>query len=123
MLYREIPRTGHKLSAPGLGTMRFKRRENTVRNSRRCLELGVNFIESAAGYGWPSAAENADVCLVEAISGWNREKLVILSKMQADLGDENRDSGLPGSTYDGAWQGIENSLTRVATDYLDFYLL
>ncbi len=106
MLYREIPRTGHKLSAPGLGTMRFKGRENVVRIVCRCLELSANFIESAAGYGWPSAAENADVWVGEAISGWNREELVISSNMQAELGDENPDSGLPVNACDGAWQAI-----------------
>ncbi len=123
MLYREIPRTGQKLSALGLGTMRFKGRENAVRTIRRCLELGVNFIESASGYNWESPEENADAWVGEAIKGWDREKLIISSKMQANVGDENRDKGLPVSTYDGAWQAIENSLTRIGTDYLDFYLL
>ncbi len=123
MRYREIPRTGHKVSALGLGTMRFKGRENAVETIRRCLKLGVNFIESAAGYGYESPEENADAWVGEGIKGWDREKLVISSKIQANLGDENRDNGLPVNTYDGAWQAIENSLTRIGTDYLDFYLL
>ncbi len=123
MRYREIPRTGHKLSALGLGTMRFKGRDNAVRTIRRCLELGVNYIESAAGYGWESPEENADAWVGEAIKGWDREKVVISSKVQANCGDERPDNGLPVSTYDGTWQAIENSLERIGTDYLDFYLL
>jgi diketogulonate reductase-like aldo/keto reductase len=75
---------------------------------RRGLELGLTHIDTAEMYGNGAAEE----LIAEAISGWPRERLFIVSKVLPQHG-----------SYDGTVAACEASLHRLRTEYLDLYLL
>lgn len=52
MKYRRFGKTGMQLSVFSLGTMRYlESEENAIATIDRALELGINHIETAKGYG------------------------------------------------------------------------
>ncbi len=75
---------------------------------RRGIELGLTHIDTAEMYGNGAAEE----VIAEAIAGWPREGLFIVSKVLPQNG-----------TYDGTIAACEASLRRLRTPYLDVYLL
>lgn len=86
----------------------------------RCLDLGINFFDSATAYGW-GGAEKA---LGKAIAG-RRSDLVICTKIVPSYPPERE--GEPGQpahfTRPFLCEQLENSLRRLGTDYVDLYLL
>jgi len=101
MDYRDLGRTGLKVSAVGLGTgpLGSSNTEYAVGLVNRAVELGVTFFDTARSY-W-----DAEVKLGLALQG-QRSKVVISSK----TGTRTRDE---------AWREINESLERLRTDYLD----
>jgi len=72
------------------------------------VELGLTHIDTAEMYGEGRAEE----LVADAIAGFPREKLFIVSKV------------LPqNATYEGTIRACERSLKRLRTEYLDAYLL
>ncbi len=59
MQYREYGKTGLKVSALGFGAMRlpFDNPEESVRLLRLGLDLGINYIDTAYGYGGEGRSE------------------------------------------------------------------
>jgi aryl-alcohol dehydrogenase-like predicted oxidoreductase len=86
----------------------------------RCLDLGINFFDSATAYGW-GGAEKA---LGKAIAG-RRSDLVICTKVVPSYPPEREgESGQPAHfTHPFLCEQLENSLRRLGTDYVDLYLL
>jgi len=86
----------------------------------RCLDLGVNFFDSATAYGW-GGAEKA---LGKAIVG-RRSDLVICTKIVPSYPPERE--GEPGKpahfTRAFLSEQLEKSLRRLGTDYVDLYML
>src|SRR6185295_13429103 len=83
-------------------------RASEVAALRRGVELGLTHIDTAEMYG-NGLAESA---IAEAIAGFPRERLFIVSKV------------LPqNATYQGTIAACEASLRRLKIDYLDAYLL
>lgn len=104
MQYREFGNTGIKLSALGFGAMRLpESEEESVRIMSRAFDLGVNYIDTALGYG------ESESKVGKAIK--SRRSQVYLSTKNP-LKDE---------TGDGWWERMETSLGRLDTDYIDFY--
>ena len=81
----------------------------------KCLDLGVNFFDTANVYN--NGASEAIVG--KALKG-RREKLVLASKVRGKMGDGADQSGLSRAAIA---RGIEDSLRRLQTDYLDLYYL
>jgi len=115
MIYKEFGNTGKMVSALGFGGMRFPMHEvdgkkvidyeKSTPLLHRAFELGVNYVDTAPYYNH-SDSENA---IGKALKGW-RDKVYVSTKnpLSNDSADEWR-------------QKLEASLTKLDTDYIDFY--
>lgn len=108
MQYREYGKTGLKVSALGFGAMRlpFDEPERSADLMRLALDLGVNYIDTAYGYG----EGRSEMQVGMAIKG-RRDQVYVATKNPM-WGDE---------TLEGWLQRLETSLERLQTDYIDFY--
>ena len=115
MLYRELGRTGLKVSQLGFGAMRLPmvgqgeeakiNRELSTPMIHRAIELGVTYFDTAIGY----CNQDSQRALGEALKG-KRETLVISTKNHY-YGDSEKEW----------WTNLENSLERLQTSYIDIY--
>lgn len=104
MQYREFGRTGKKLSLLGFGAMRLPEDEKeAIRIMRRSVELGVNYIDTAPGYG------ESEVIVGRAIIDI-RDKVYLSTK-----------NPLRDNTAEGWWSRLNTSLERMKIDHIDFY--
>jgi aryl-alcohol dehydrogenase-like predicted oxidoreductase len=124
MEYRQLGRSGLRVSALTLGTMTFGGRggfravgATDVTAARRqldlCLDAGVNLIDTADVYSGGFAEEITG----EIITG-RRDSVLLSSKVRMPMGDGPNDAGL--SRYH-IISGCEASLRRLGTDHLDLY--
>ena len=81
----------------------------------RCLEAGINFIDTANIYN----AGESEVLVGKALQG-RRKDVILASKVRGKMGDGPDDSGLSRAAIR---KGIDASLRRLGTDYLDLYYL
>lgn len=79
-----------------------------IRAIRFALEQGIRHIDTAEMYGNGHTEE----LVAQAIQGFDREKLLITSKVSGDH-----------LAYQDVIEAAHNSLKRLQTDYLDLYLL
>ena len=121
MQNREVGNTGIKVSALGIGTMRFKSRENAAEIIRHALPLGLTYFDIGPAYHWKSFEENAETWTGAAIAGVPREQMVLSTKAQPRPQGAQVDKGLGIQTRDQMWQCIENSFKRVGVGHFDFY--
>ena len=115
MLYRQLGRTGYRVSQLGFGAMRLPmtgqgdeakvNRELAIPMFHRAFEVGVNYVDTAVGYG----NQDSQRAVGEAIKGW-RDKLVVSTKNP--YYDENEKEW---------WLNLTNSLQRLGVDYIDIY--
>jgi len=119
--YRPVGNTGVDVSALGIGTMRFKGRENAAEMIERELEVGLTYFDIGAAYSFQDFDENAEAWVGAAIKGKDRSQMVLSAKAQPRPGEPNADRNLGISTRDQMWTCIENSLKRVGVDRFDFY--
>lgn len=119
MKYTTLGRTGLRVSVIGLGGGGFSRLgrrtgasiEASVEIVRRAVELGVNFVDTAESYG-------TEPIVGEALQAIGRDKVVLSTKKSLSKG-----RGEPFITgAELAW-GLEESLKRLQTDYVDVYHL
>jgi aryl-alcohol dehydrogenase-like predicted oxidoreductase len=80
------------------------------------LELGVNFIDTSDAYG----AGYAETLLGNALKG-KRDKVIIATKGGNVMSGPNRGKRIFDADYIG--RVMEESLTRLQTDYIDLYQL
>jgi aryl-alcohol dehydrogenase-like predicted oxidoreductase len=117
MEYRYLGKTGLKVSELCLGTMTFGREINQ-RASHRILngfvEAGGNFIDTADVYTQGASEE----IVGRWLKGKSRDNFVIATKVRFPMGDGPNDLGL---SRKHILAGVENSLRRLNTDYLDLY--
>jgi len=126
MEYRHLGRTGLKVSAICLGTMQFgwSADESTAHSiMNEAVDLGCNFFDTADIYS--SWVEGNPGGVSERIIGsWlaagivSRDKIVIATKVRGAMGQGPNDQGL--SRYH-IMNGVEASLRRLQTDYIDLY--
>jgi aryl-alcohol dehydrogenase-like predicted oxidoreductase len=117
MEYRYLGKTGLKVSELCLGTMTFGREINQ-RASHRILngfvEAGGNFIDTADVYTQGASEE----IVGRWLKGKSRDNFVIATKVRFPMGDGPNDLGL---SRKHILAGVENSLRRLNTDYIDLY--
>jgi aryl-alcohol dehydrogenase-like predicted oxidoreductase len=91
--------------------------EHAKRAARRALELGINFFDTAQGYGWGRSERLLREALEPELRS-RRDEIVIATKggLRMD-GDAVRRDSSP------QWlrQGIEHSLRELGTDHVDLY--
>jgi aryl-alcohol dehydrogenase-like predicted oxidoreductase len=119
MNYRYLGKTGMKVSELCLGAMTFGR-EATEEDSHRMLdhfvEAGGNFIDTADVY----SSGISETIIGHWLKGKRREGVVIATKVRWPMGDSPNDLGL---SRKHILAGVEASLQRLGTDYIDLYQL
>ncbi|MGH9666910.1 MAG: aldo/keto reductase [Bryobacteraceae bacterium] len=86
-----------------------------IRMVDRCLDAGVTFFDTANVYNGGAS----ETITGKALHG-RRSKVVLASKVRGKMGDAPDMSGLSRAAI---LRGIEDSLRRLQTDYLDVYYL
>lgn len=116
MEIRQFGRTGIRVSELCLGAMTFGR-EADEETSRamidRFLDAGGNFIDTADFYSTGGSEE----VVGRALAG-RRDNVVLATKVRFPMGDGPNDSGL---SRRHLREGIEGSLRRLGTDWVDLY--
>ncbi len=124
MDYRQLGHSGLRVSTITLGTMGFGGTgwatpvgQIDVHGARRQIDLardaGVNLIDTADVYSNGLAEE----ILGEAL-GKSRDDVLIATKVRMPMGDGPNDAGL---SRHNIIRGVEASLRRLGTDYIDLY--
>jgi predicted aldo/keto reductase-like oxidoreductase len=110
-MYREVGRTGVRVSALGFGSMRLPMEGDEVKTDEavdvihRAFELGVNLIDTAVGY----CRAQSEITVGKALKGWRDE--VTLSTKNNYHGNDPKE-----------WRAIlDQSLERLDVDYIDIY--
>ena len=81
------------------------------------IDLGVNLFDTAAVYGWGEGEK----LLGRALKG-RRDKVVLVSKGGRQWDDPDNPQ-VRDSSKEALTKGLEDSLRRLQTDYLDLYLI
>jgi aryl-alcohol dehydrogenase-like predicted oxidoreductase len=124
MEYRQLGRSGLRISTLSLGTMTFGGRgifgkvgATGVAEARRLvdqsLEAGVNLIDTADVYSDGLSEE----IVGEVIRG-RRDRLLVATKVRMAMGDGANDAGL---SRQHVIEGCEASLRRLGIDHIDLY--
>ncbi len=126
MEYRNLGRTGLKVSELCMGTMQFgwtadEALSHQILNAAN--EAGINFIDTADVYsrwvaGNPGGVAEMIVGNWLKQSGIPRHQVVIATKVRGRMGDGPNDEGL---SRVHILQAVEASLRRLGTDYIDLY--
>jgi len=115
MQYRTLGRTGLEVSLVSYGSGGpSKLGQSTGLTAaeqdalvRRCLDLRINFIDSAAGYG------DSEEILGRALEGIPRDSYIMATKFPPRKGDELKEE--PAELL----ASVERSLSRLRMDYID----
>jgi aryl-alcohol dehydrogenase-like predicted oxidoreductase len=117
MDYRYLGKTGLKVSELCLGAMTFGRETNEETSHQildRFIETGANFIDTADVYSRGISEEIVGRWLKDKA----RDDLVIATKVRFPMGDGPNEIGI---SRKHILAGVENSLRRLNTDYIDLY--
>lgn len=126
MKYVNLGRTGLKVSQLCLGTMNFGQstdEKEAFRIMDAALDAGVNFFDTANGYGGEKRGHTEEIIGKWFAKGGNRrERVVLATKVYGDMQDPNdgpnSESGL--SAYK-IRRHLEGSLRRLKTDHIELY--
>ncbi len=116
MEYRQLGKSGVRVSAIGLGTNQFggkvdQQGVNAI--IATALDQGINFIDTADTYAKGRSEETLGVALKGC---WDR--VVFATKVRSRVGEGTNDEGA--SRYH-IMSGVEASLRRLDTDHIDLY--
>jgi len=114
--YKKMGWTGLKVSAMSIGTMFFGTQvneEEAVKTLDLAFEKGINMFDTADAYGLGKSEE----IVGKAIKN-KRQSVVLATKIGHRGGHGPNDSGL---SREHIIQGVEVSLKRLGTDYIDIY--
>jgi 1-deoxyxylulose-5-phosphate synthase len=120
MIYKNLGRTGLKVSRICLGTMAYGYKVDQTQATniiKEAYAAGVNFIDSADVYPTPDAAGRSEEFVGTAVAG-QRQNFVIATKVGVPIGPNPFDRGL---SRRHLMDAVENSLKRLKTDYIDLY--
>lgn len=116
MEYRQIGKSGLKVSALGLGGNNFGARadeETSIKVINYAMEMGINFIDTADMY----AQGRSEEVIGKAIKG-KRSQVIIATKFgHPRTTGPNQQGGSRGYLL----KAVEASLKRLDTDYIDLY--
>ena len=118
MNYRTLGRSGLKVSPLCLGTMMFGRETNEGDSQAIIVaakDAGINFIDTADAYVSGESEGVVGRCIRSTRTHW-----VLATKLANKMGDDPNSGGL---SRRWVMQACEDSLRRLATDYIDIYYL
>ena len=124
MEYRQLGRSGLRVSTLTMGTMTFGGAGNfsaigstDVAGAKRqidmCLDAGVNLIDTANMY----SAGTSEEIVGQAIAG-KRDQVLLSTKVRFPMGDGPNEAGL---SRHHILDQVEASLRRLDTDHIDIY--
>jgi predicted aldo/keto reductase-like oxidoreductase len=114
MVYRDMGKTGVKVSALGYGCMRYPKKggrvdaERAERQLRAAMDRGVNYFDTA----WAYLGGQSETILGKAVSGAARDKVYVADKIPPYIVFSRRDMD----------RTLETMLRRLGTDRVDFLL-
>lgn len=117
MEYRNLGRTGVKVSPLCLGAMNFGRvteEADSIRIIDRAIDEGINFIDTANVY----TRGASEIIVGKALKG-KRDKVVLATKVFGGMDDD--DPNARGGTRRHIIDQCHASLERLDTDYIDLY--
>ncbi len=121
MQYAKLGWSSLKISRIALGGMSYgskepwmAQKESALRIIKKGFDLGINFIDTADVY---SNGESEKI-IGEAIRGYNREEIIIGSKVGLEFGNGINNSGLSRKRL---YTQLSGSLQRLNTEYIDIY--
>ncbi len=115
MLYREMGKTGDRLSILGYGCMRYPQKngrideERTERQIIQAIEQGVNYFDTAYVYH----GGRSESILGRILSKGYRDRVKIATKLPPYMVHSDKDME----------NILQNQLKRLCTDHIDYYLL
>jgi aryl-alcohol dehydrogenase-like predicted oxidoreductase len=117
--HRSLGRTGVSVSKFCLGAMMFGAWGNpdhaeSVRIIHAALDAGINFIDTADVYGQGESEE----IVAKALTGGRRDNVVLATKFHNAMGE---DPNQRGNSRRWIMRGVEDSLRRLGTDWIDLY--
>ncbi len=132
MEYRELGRTGLKVSSICLGTMTWGEQNTEAEGHEQmdyAIDQGINFFDTAEMYAVPPRKETQG-STEKIIGSWfkargNRDKVILATKVagRAPM-DWLRDDGSPvEQSRAQIMEAVNKSLKRLQTDYIDLYQL
>ena len=113
MLYREMGKTGDKVSIIGYGCMRFPTKDKKIDEERTekqiisAIEQGVNYFDTA--YIYP----NSESTLGKILAKGYRDKVMIATKLPPLMVHSLKDME----------SILDTQLKRLQTDHIDYYLM
>lgn len=118
MYYKEYGNTGLKVSAIGMGTMRYDEEDVKAGHFEKCAQIplyaydkGINYFDSAPFY----CDDKSEIITGIALSQMDRKKVFITSKTNFNTLETKK------PTKEDFRRRLEMSLERLRTDYIDFY--
>jgi aryl-alcohol dehydrogenase-like predicted oxidoreductase len=126
MEYRNLGKTGLKVSELCMGTMQFgwtADEELSYQILDKTFDAGINFLDTADVYSrWvpdnPGGVAETIIGRWMTRAGIPRHKIVIATKVRGMMGDSPNDQGL---SRIHIIKAVEDSLRRLNTDYIDLY--
>lgn len=117
MYYKQYGNTDMKVSAIGLGTMRYDEEDIKAGRLEKCAEIPLYAFEKGINY-WDTAPfycnDKSEIVTGIALSQIKRSDVYVTSKTNFNTIGEN-------PTRDDFRRRLEMSLDRLKTDYIDFY--
>ena len=116
MDYRQLGNTGVRVSPLCLGTMMFggpTAKNDSIRMMHEALDLGINFLDTANIYN----AGDSEIVVGEALAD-RRDRAILATKGRGAMGKGTNDSG---ASRAHLMRALEESLSRLGTDYVDVY--
>jgi aryl-alcohol dehydrogenase-like predicted oxidoreductase len=117
MRYRNLGRTGIKVSPYALGTLMLATQvgnpdpEDSIRIIHKALDAGINLVDTADAYG------DSEEVVGRALKG-RRDNVVLTTKVSRPMGS---DPNQQGASRRWIVTAVENSLRRLQTDHIDVY--
>lgn len=122
MKYRNLGRSGLKVSELSFGAWVTFKNQMQVEEAKKCMiaayEAGVNFFDNAEAY----ARGQAEVIMGEVLrdTGWRRDSYVVSSKVFFG-GVENPGPNQKGLSRKHIREACDQALERMGLEYLDLY--
>jgi len=117
--YRQLGRSGLKVSLAGLGCNNFGQRidlEATKRVVHKALDVGITLFDTADAYGNRGGSEDH----LGQVLGARRKDIVLATKFALPMDDAET---LKGGSRRYIMSAVEASLRRLRTDWIDLYQL
>jgi len=132
MQYRELGRTGTKVSAICLGTMTWGQQNSEAEGHAQmdyALGQGINFFDTSEMYAVPPKPETQG-STERIIGSWfkargSREKVILATKVagRSPMTWLRKNGGGTEQTPDQIAEAVDSSLKRLQTDHIDLYQL